>query len=173
VEKKLSKFRWIFGRVFFIVLSICGNCAGDSSVGVVDMNRVARESSAGKSIEEQIQAANDNAAKELEELEDRIKDMEAAKKTAEDARKIEDMLVSLYEKVRNKKYQISSAYRRAIEELNRETKKVIKKICVYRKLRMLVTTEAVVYREDEYPDITEEIIRELDAIIPYETVEFL
>ncbi|MDR2157796.1 MAG: OmpH family outer membrane protein [Holosporaceae bacterium] len=142
-----------------------GNCSDSVSVfAILDLKKVASESLAGKDIEQQIEAANKEARKDLEDLEHTIKSMESSKKPDYDARKIEDMQLILYDMVRKKKYQISEAYRRAISILDGEMKKTIEKICAKAGIKLVVNSEAVIYMTKGCKNITNEVIQELNKV---------
>ncbi|MDR2645611.1 MAG: OmpH family outer membrane protein [Holosporaceae bacterium] len=140
-------------------------------LATVDWKRVAAESLAGKSIEEQIKSINNRAKKDLLDLESKIKEMESNKKADYDSRKIEDMQLILYDMVRSKKYQIAEAYRKAIATLEEESRKIIAKICKEKGVSVVINAEAVVYVAAESMDITAKVTKELNDRLPSINVE--
>ncbi|MDR0753404.1 MAG: OmpH family outer membrane protein [Holosporaceae bacterium] len=144
---------------------------GHGFLATVDWKRVAVESLAGKSIEEQVKSINDHAKKDLLALELKIKEMESNKKADYDSRKIEDMQLILYDMVRSKKYQIAEAYRKAVAMLEEEARKIIAKVCKEKGISVVVNAEAVVYTAAENMDITMEVIKELNGRLQKVNVE--
>jgi Skp family chaperone for outer membrane proteins len=158
----------IFGLLYLSEVS----CADSGAAfAVLDLKKVASESAAGKDIEKQIEAANNSSKKDLMDLESKIKSMESNKKTDYDTRKIEDMQLILYDMVRTKKYQISDAYKRAIAILDDEMRKIIEKICAKKGIKVVMSSEAVVYMTKECANVTDEVIKGLDAVCKSVKVE--
>ncbi|MDR0581139.1 MAG: OmpH family outer membrane protein [Holosporaceae bacterium] len=144
---------------------------GHEFFAIVDLKKIAAESLAGKSIEEQIKSINDRAKKDLLDLESKVKGMESNKKADYDSRKIEDMQLIMYDMVRSKKYQIAEAYRKAVTTLDEETQKIIAKVCKEKGISVVVNAEAVVYAAVESMDITGEVIKELNERLRSVSVE--
>jgi Skp family chaperone for outer membrane proteins len=145
---------------FFLFQAECADSA--SAFASLDLKRVASESEAGKSIEKQIEEINQRSKKDLQDLESKIKSMESDKKSDYDARKIEDMQMILYDMLRTKKYQISDAYGEAIAILEKEIKKVVEAVCKEKGIKVVVSSEAIVYIDKKCPDIADEVIKRLN-----------
>lgn len=150
---------------FFCSIQSYGK-ASASDVAIVSLKDVAQKSRAGQSIDNQIAEINNKSKEDLLELENNIKKMDSGVKTSSDERKIEDLQVILYDMTKEKRYQIQSAFRNAIEVLEEEIRKVIKEISDERGYSLVLTSEAVVYRTLKCPDITEEAIKRLDDRVP-------
>lgn len=133
-----------------------------TNIAVVDLKKVAAKSKAGAGIEEQAATQNNTSKKELIDLEDKIKSMESNKFSGSDPRKIEELQLLLYDMVKEKRFQISEAYRKAIEALESIIKEIIKEICAEKHLDIVVTSEAVIYFSGNCLDITEEVINRLN-----------
>jgi Skp family chaperone for outer membrane proteins len=144
--------------------TIVGMVNSASVFAVLDLKKVASESSAGKDIEAQIEAINKESKKDLLDLESKIKSMESNKKSDYDTRKIEELQIILYDMVRTKKYQISEAYRKAIAVLDLEMRKVIKEITTEKGIQIVMNVEAVVYLVKDGYDITAEVINRLNKV---------
>jgi Skp family chaperone for outer membrane proteins len=157
-------------RFFLLLIFASFSAYGQGFLAIVDWKRVAAESLAGESIEEQIKSINDSAKKDLLDLELKIKEMES-RKNADDSRKIEDMQVILYDMVRSKKHQIAEAYRKAVAVLEEEARKIIAKVCKGKNISAVVNAEAVVYAAAENMDITTEVTKELNDRLPSIKVE--
>jgi len=148
------------------------DCAAlGGGVAVVDLKKVASQSLIGQDIDKQIEAANNEAAKGIKDLEEKIKSMESNKKSDYDSRKIEDMQVIMYDMVRTKKYQISEAYRKAVAVLDSDIKSVIQEICVEKNIEMVMVSDAVVYLSSKCPDISDEVINRLNEAKKWIKVE--
>lgn len=148
--------------VFLDVSVLAKNISAPPAVAVIDLKKVTSRSKAGRGIEEQAASKNNTSKKELIDLEDKIKSMESNKLSGSDPRKIEELQLLLYDMVKEKRFQISEAYRRAIEVLESVIKEIIEEVCAEKCIDVVVTNEAVVYRGENCCDITEEVIRRLD-----------
>lgn len=137
-----------------------------SKLAIISLKDVAKNSKAGRSVENQIEEINNKSKDDLLELENSIKKMDSDAKTSSDERKVEDLQVILYDMTKEKRYQIQSAYRSAIEVLENEIHKVVKEIAEERGYSLIVLSDIVVFGTSECPDITEEAIRRLDNRIP-------
>lgn len=133
-----------------------------TTIAVLDLKKVAAKSKAGEGIEEQAAAQNNTSKRELIDLENKIKSMESNKLSGLDPRKIEELQLLLYDMVKEKRFQISEAYRKAIEALESIIKEVVKEICSEKHIDIVITNEAVIYCDENCIDITEEVIRRLD-----------
>ena len=130
------------------------------NIVTVDLKRVAVNSLAGKSIDEQLFNINNEEKKSLIEFEDKIKKMDAENKDHDD-RKSESARAMLYEMTRRKRNQIQSASQTAIETLDREIYEAIKEIVRERKIDLILVSDVVVY--SKCLDITEEVTAKLDS----------
>ena len=151
----------LYSLIFLLVS--CSVFADGAKVAVVDLKKVAAESLAGKDIEKQMKAINNESKTDLLDLENQIKSMDNSKKTDLDTRKIEELQVVLYDMVREKKYTISAAYNQAISHLDKEIKQVVRDICKRKKLSVVIAQDAVIYFDNsDCKDITQETIKELN-----------
>ncbi|MDR2681785.1 MAG: OmpH family outer membrane protein [Holosporaceae bacterium] len=132
-------------------------------LALIDLKKVASRCKAGKDIEKQMMEINNQSKTGHLELEDKIKSMEQDKTSDFDNRKIEEMQLILYDMVRTKRYQINEAYKKAISELESVIKGVVKSISIRDGIGMVIESDAVVYASDNCRDITEDVIREVDA----------
>jgi len=155
----------------FLILCFLGTIQSygkslENELAIVSLKDVAQKSSAGKSIDSQIAEINNKSKEDLLELENNIKKMDSDAKTSSDERKIEDLQVILYDMTKEKRYQIQSAYRKAIEILEKEIREVIEEISNERGYSLVVISDIVVYNTQKCPDITEEAIKRLDDRVP-------
>jgi Skp family chaperone for outer membrane proteins len=158
---------------FFLFLFV-DNTFAENAVGmiaVVDLKKVASQSKAGKSIEKQIASINDESKRDLLDLEAKIKSMDSDKKSNSDARKIEDMQLILYDMVRQKRYQITEAYKIAVSILDNEIKRAMKQICEKKDIKIVIVNDALAYMNDGFPDITAESTKLVDEKCPFIKVE--
>lgn len=153
----------------FLAFSFCGTYGGQDTatlkVAVIDLKKVAADSMAGKSIDEQISEINDKAREDLVEIENSIKKMDSSQKGGLEERKVEDLQVILYDMTRKKRYQIQNAYKTAVKILEKNIFEVVKSIADEKKLSLVVVSDAVFYRADSSEDITSDVICRLDTVI--------
>lgn len=132
------------------------------TVAILDLKKVAAKSKAGAGIEEQAAAQNNTSKRELIDLENKIKSMESNKLSGSDPRKIEELQLLLYDMIKEKRFQISEAYRKAIEALESIIKEIVKEICSEKHIDIVITNEAVIYCDERCSDITEEVVKRLN-----------
>ncbi|MDR3180281.1 MAG: OmpH family outer membrane protein [Holosporaceae bacterium] len=138
---------------------------------LIDLKKVASRCKVGKNIEKQMMDINNQSKIPHLELEDKIKSMEQNKSSDFDNRKIEEMQLILYDMVRTKRYQINDAYKKAISELENVIKSVVKAISIREGIGVVIESDAVVYASDCCRDITEDVIKEVDACCQHIKVE--
>jgi Skp family chaperone for outer membrane proteins len=134
------------------------------TIAVIDLKKVAIKSEAGKYIEKRIAEINDLSKKDLLDLETKIKSMDTVKASETDTRKIEDMQLILYDMVRTKRYQISEAYKKAITILESEIKKAVSYVAEQKGIRVVLASDAVIYRNNDCADITSQVITRVNDI---------
>lgn len=137
------------------------------SVAMIDLKKVAAESQAGKGIEMQVANKNGKSKKELVDLEEKIKSMEANKLSGSDPRKVEELQLILYDMVKERSFQISEAYHKAIEALEVIIREAIKEIVDERKIDVVLASDAVVFSGQNCVDITNETIKRVDMKCKY------
>lgn len=131
-------------------------------VAIIDIKKVASKSKAGRGIEKQAATQNNTSKKELIDLENKIKSMESSKLSGSDPQKIEELQLLLYDMVKEKRFQISEAYRKAIETLETIIRGIVEEVCTEKHIDVVITNEAVVYSGKNCLDITEEVTKRLD-----------
>lgn len=166
--KDMRYFIAIFAFFVFFVPCIFGETSvGTQSIAVIDLKKVAAESQAGKGIEIQVANKNNQSKKDLVDLEDKIKSMEANKLSGSDPRKVEELQLILYDMVKERRFQISEAYRKAISALETIIQESIKEIVDERKIDVVLAADAVVFSEKNCADITNETIKRVDMKCKY------
>lgn len=141
--------------------------ASHQPLAVIDLRKIASESEAGKGIEAQVANKNNKSKKELVDLEEKIKSMEANKLSGSDPRKVEELQLILYDMVKERRFQISEAYRRAIKALESIIQEAIKEIVDERKIDVVLASDAVVFSRENCIDITNETIKRVDMKCKY------
>ena len=144
-----------------------------TEIAVIDLKKIAMESKAGCSIEQQINAINESTKKDLQELEAKMKsaeNMENNKLSDNETRKLEDMQFVLHDMVNTKRSQISEAYKKAIYELEVVVNKSIEQISQQLNLGVVLTSDAAVFISSQCRDITGDVIRMIDETCPYISV---
>ena len=162
--------------VFFLSALVFFNSSGidhkgDFKIAVINLKKIASESLAGKSIESQIANINNKASKDLVEFENSIKKIDSDQKDRESERKVEDLQVLLYDMTRKKRYQIQSAYKTAIETLEKEIYKAAEQVSQKRGYSLVVISDVIVFKSDDCPDISEETIELLNKNVSEVKVE--
>lgn len=158
------------GFAFFIFSFSCVFADTENvsqSVAMIDLKKVAAESQAGKGIEMQVANKNGKSKKELVDLEEKIKSMEANKLSGSDPRKVEELQLILYDMIKERRFQISEAYRKAIEALEAIIREAIKEIADERKIDVVLASDAVVFSGQNCADITNETIKRVDMKCKY------
>ena len=136
-------------------------------LAIVDLKKIASQSKAGKNIESRIAEINNKSKIELSELESKIKTLEENRVSDINAgRTADDMLVALYDKVRSERYRISEAYKNAISNLEKESRKIIATVAQEKKLKIVVISDAVVYSSKDCLDLTDEIVSRMNQECP-------
>ncbi len=139
------------------------NSDNGAKFAVVNLKKIAQESEAGKSIEEQISEINNKEKKDLLEFEDNIKQMDSDAKTSADERKVEDLQVILYDMTRTKRFQIQEAYKEAVKILEKEIHGTIKEIASKKGYSLVIIDDVVVCSDNsKCPNITQEAIDHLN-----------
>ncbi|MDR1561041.1 MAG: OmpH family outer membrane protein [Holosporaceae bacterium] len=152
-------FAIVFCGILFTEHGYATENVSHGDIAIIDLKKIASETTVGKDIEKQIASFNNESKKDFLDLESKIKSMDSNKKSDSDARKIEDMQLILYDMVRQKRFQISEAYKTAIASLDREIKKIVKEICRKRGIKMVIASDAVAYNDDtKSTDISDEVI---------------
>ncbi|MDR1551484.1 MAG: OmpH family outer membrane protein [Holosporaceae bacterium] len=140
-------------------------------VAVLNVERLQNETEAGKSVKDQAEHQNGEAREQMEKHENQIKAMEKNVKnnsdSAEDARKIEEAILALYDMVRKAKYRIAVAYEQAMEEFSVKLKKAVKEVCDENKITIVLNHDAVFYSDEGCVDITEEVKRVMNKRCKY------
>ncbi|MBR1734783.1 MAG: OmpH family outer membrane protein [Alphaproteobacteria bacterium] len=127
-------------------------------IAIVDLRRVAAESKAGKGIDSQADDKNKESKKEFSDLEEKIKSMESSKLSGSDPRKIEELQLILYDMVKERRFQISEAYKIAIAKLEEIVKEAIKEIASEKGIDIVLIADAVIFSGVSCKDITVEVI---------------
>ena len=140
--------------------------ATNLKLAIISLDDVARNSKAGRSIDEQIEEIQNKSKEDLLELENSIKKMSSDAKTSSDERKVDDLQAILYNMTREKRYQIQVAYKSAVGVLEKEIRKVVDEIAKEKGYSLIVLSAAVYFSNSACPDITEEAIKRLDNRVP-------
>lgn len=158
-----------FVRLLFICVLSLIQATGALAAGktaVVNIRYVAKNSDAGRGIDDQLAEINDKSKKDLLDLESSIKKMDSDAKTSSDERKVEDLQVILYDMTKEKRYQIQTAYHNALEQLEQEIHKVVEEISNEKGYSLVVISDVIVFNSSECPDITQETIERLNKRVP-------
>lgn len=146
-----------------------------SSVAVVDMQLLMRESTAAKSIQEQIEKQHGKYQQQITAQENNLRDAEKelgrqrtvlepeayGQKRKEFERKIGDVQRDMQEKKR----ALETAYARGIDAVQRKVIEIVSKIAEERKLMMVLPNAQVILVENAM-DITKDVLTKLNEELP-------
>ena len=159
-----------------LLFSICGLCGvlvsstfGDqervqndgSNLAIIDIDEIFSKSSAGQGINEQIECINNSEKSDLIELEEKIKQREKTNRSPneEEARKIEEMQVALYDMTRKRRYRIQKAYQDAMKKLERCVQDCISRVVERENIKIVLPIGAVIYHSNDVINITYDVLQ--------------
>ncbi|MBQ7673967.1 MAG: OmpH family outer membrane protein [Alphaproteobacteria bacterium] len=161
---KDMRYLLAFSYIFVVLFSVAAQDEQKNVqiIAIVDLKKVASESKAGRGIDQQVAEKNKESKKELTDLETKIESMESNKLSGSDPRKVEELQLILYDMVKERRFQISEAYRAAIATLETIIKDAIKEITIEMGIDIVLASDAVVFSAENCKDITNEVIKKVD-----------
>jgi outer membrane protein len=162
-------------------LSLIATPAFAESIGVVNVGKIIKESKAATSVRSQMQAKNKAFQGEVEAKEKAllaedqalVKQKDSADKAAFE-KKVKDFREKAATEQRafqSKKGQLDKAYGTALEEIQKNVLEITKQVAAEKKMN-LVLSSAQVLHADAGLDITDEVLKRLDAKLPTVSVKF-
>ena len=160
-------------RLLFPICGLCGvlvsSAFGDqervqndgSNLAIIDIDEIFSKSSAGQGINEQIECINNSEKSDLIELEEKIKQREKTNRSPneEEARKIEEMQVALYDMTRKRRYRIQKAYQDAMKKLERCVQDCISQVVERENIKIVLPIGAVIYHSNDVINITYDVLQ--------------
>ena len=160
---------------------IAAPALAQTSIGVVNVAKIMRDSKAATSVRSQLQAKQKSFQSELETKEKALLAEDQAlvkQKDSADKAAFEKKVKAFREKaaaeqraVQTKKGQLDKAFAASLEEIQKAVTDIVKQVSTEKKLN-LVLSSAQVLHGDPSLDITDEVLKRLDAKLPTVAVKF-
>ncbi len=152
-----------------------------SNIAVVNIQGVVKESTAAKSINEQMESKQktyqadfskreETLHKEEQELK-KQKSVLAQQAFAEKAKAFESKVTELQKDVQNKKAMLDSAYARALSEIQKNVTDIITDMSKEKGFVVAIPTSQLLYAESSL-DITADVLKKLNERLPKVEVKF-
>lgn len=153
----------------------------ETAIGVVNVPKIMSDSKAANSVRSQFQAKQKSFQADLdqkdkalyEEDQALVKQKDSADKAAFQ-KKVKDFRekdAKIRREVREKKAQLDKSFGAALEEIQKSVLEIVKQLAAEKKLNVVVTSAQVLYN-DSTLDITDEVLKRLDAKLPTVAVKF-
>lgn len=153
----------------------------DTSIGVVNVAKIMQNSKAAASVRSQLQAKQKSFQSELDAKEKSLLAEDQAlvkQKDSTDKDAFEKKVKEFREKAANeqravqaKKVALDKSFAGALEEIQKNVLDVVKQLAAEKKLNMVVSSSQVLYGDSSL-DLTDEVLKRLDAKLPTVTVKF-
>lgn len=159
---------------FIICLGGISAQAAETSIAVVDVQKLMTESKAAKDIQQQMQKKKDSFLAELSKEETELRDKEkklvaekanlSEEEFAKKAKEFEQKLIETRKAAQGKKRTIDEASAKALAKLRNEIYKVVEVISAEKGYNLVISRQYVVLGEKSI-DISDEAMTKLDAAI--------
>ena len=153
----------------------------ETNVGMVNVAKIMQNSKAAVSVRSQLQAKQKSFQSDLDSKEKAllaedqalVKQKDSTDKAAFD-KKVKDFrekAAAEQRAVQGKKAALDKSFTAALEEIQKSVLDIVKQISADKKLNLIVSTSQVLYA-DPALDITDEVLKQLDAKLPTVAVKF-
>ena len=153
----------------------------ETSIGVVNIAKIMKESKAASSVRGQLQAKQKAFQGELDAKEKALQAEDQAlvkeKNTADKAafeKKVKDFREKASNEqraIQSKKAGLDKAFSGALEEIQKNVLDIVKQVSAEKKMNLVLSSAQVLYGEPTL-DITDEVLKRLDAKLPSVAVKF-
>lgn len=172
-------------KLFLIALAsvafIAAPAFADSSIGVVNVAKIMQTSKAATSVRSQLQTKQKSFQGELDakekallaEDQSLVKQKDSTEKAAFE-KKVKDFREKAANEQRDvqaKKAALDKSFAAALEEIQKNVLDITKQVAAEKKLNLVVSSAQVLYTDTSL-DITDEVLKRLDAKLPTVTVKF-
>lgn len=172
-------------RSLFLILAatlaVATPAFAETSVGVVNIQKIMRDSKAANSVRAQLKEKQKSFQAELDSKEKAllaedqslVKQSTGADKAAFE-QKVKDFrakAAGAQREVQTKKLQLDKAFAGALEQIQTNVLTIVKEVAAQKKLNVVLTSSQVLYAEDSL-DITAEVQQRLDSKLPNVKVNF-
>lgn len=155
--------------------------AQGTNIGVVNVAKIMQDSKAAISVRNQLQAKQKSFQAELDDKEKALynEDQALAKeqgKGDKDAfekkvKAFREKAASAQRQVAEKKAQLDKAFGASLEEIQKSVLDITKQVAAEKKLNVVLSSAQVLYSEPSM-DVTDEVLKRLDAKLPTVSVKF-
>lgn len=174
--------RLVFTFMAMALVSIATPALADTLVGVVNVQKIMKESKAAVSVRSQLETKQKSFQAELEakektfyaEKQALVKEAATTKDKAafeKKAKEFETKVNSAQRDFESKKAQIGKASVGAWEQIQTTVVGIVKDVATERKMNVVVTSGQAIYF-DASLDVTAEVLKRLDAKLPSISVKF-
>lgn len=172
-------------KILFVALAMASLIAqpalADVTIGIVNAAKIMQDSKAATSVRTQLQAKQKSFQAELDakekdllaEDQGLVKQKDKMDKDAFDkkVKAFRDKAAEAQRQVQDKKAQLDKAFSASLEEIQKNLIDVVKQISAERKLNLVIAASQVLYGDQSF-DITDEVLKRLDAKLPNVVVKF-
>jgi Skp family chaperone for outer membrane proteins len=160
---------------------LAGAAHAETSVGTVNIAKIMRDSKAAVSVRTQLQAKQKSFQAELDakekallgEDQSLVKQKDSTDKAAFD-KKVKDFrekAAGEQRAVQAKKAALDKSFAGALDDIQKNVLDIVKQVAAEKKMEMVVSSAQVLYAEPAL-DVTDEVLKRLDAKLPTVTVKF-
>ncbi len=177
--KKFMHF-YVLICVFALVFGVSGAAMAQTSVGVVDIQKILAESKAGQSVQKQVHEKREQFQKEFTKVEEEMRNSQKTLAEKQKTLSQEEMLVKRqeFEKklletrtlVQKRKGALEGAFTKALRQLEKEVLKIVESIAAEKKYDLVLSNNNV-FIGNKSLDISSEVLKQLDAKITTVKVE--
>jgi len=173
---------FIFAAAFFLVaIAARAETPADiaDKIGVVDIQKIMRDSLAAKNLQSQISKKKDEFEAEIKKQED---DLQKADKDLAEQRNVlsaealdkkrtefKNRLTKVQRNVQTRKAQLEDAYNKALSEIQTSVLKITADLAKEKNLGLVIPTSQILYAQDKM-NISDEVLKKLDKDLPKVTV---
>ncbi len=148
-------------------------------VGVVDIQKIMRDSLAAKNLQSQISKKKDDFEAEIKKQEDELqkadKDLAeqrnvlSAEALEKKRNEFKSRLTKVQRNVQTRKAQLEDAYNKALSEIQTSVLKITADLAKEKNLALVIPTSQILYAQDKM-NISDEVLKKLDKELPKVTV---
>ena len=171
----------LFAAVLATLALIAAPAFADNTTGVVNIAKIMAESKAAQSVKNQMQVKQKAFQAELDAKEKSlyaedqalVKQKDSTDKAAFD-KKVKDFREKAgteQQAIQAKKAQLTKSLTTALEDIQKNVGDIVKQVATEKKLTLVVTNSSVLYA-DPALDVTDEVLKRLDAKLPNVAVKF-
>ena len=172
-------------KIFLVALAsltlIAGPALADTAIGVVNFGKITQESKAAIAVQSQVKAKQKALQTEADAKEKSLlaEDQSLVKqKDSGDKAAFEQKVKTFREKAaaeqrawQDKKVALNKSTAEALDTMQKSLIEIVKQVATEKKLNLVISSAQVLYNDPSL-DITDEVLKRLDAKLPTVTVKF-